>query len=209
MGAPIICSACVRTLESVPLHTACLKCKAPLGAAQICGECLKVSWHFKQLEVPFYHNAMAKYLLHHLKFYRQLLFIPKLSDLLIVHLQDYFKMTRPDVIVPVPLHRWRILRRGFNQAHELAKRLGRAYGIPLRPELAKKVKHTEAQARLQKSARQKNIHASFKVNLQHNFQHILLLDDVFTTGATINALAHEFKKAGAVRVDVVTLFRAS
>lgn len=208
VNAPIICSACIASLMPVVLEHACSRCKAPLIAQQICGNCLQNKWQFETLLVPFYYEAMAKYLLHHVKFYQQLLFIPRLTDLLNEYLQSYFNQYQPDLIVPVPLHRWRILKRGFNQAHELARRIGSYYDIEVNGYLAKKVKHTKAQAQLNVRQRQKNLNMSFQVRLNQDIKHILLVDDVFTTGATVNTLAHEFKKIGVARVDVVTLFRA-
>jgi len=205
---PIICSVCLAELEKIVLEHACSLCKAPLISTQICGECLQMPWDFERLEIPFYYNAMAKYLLHHLKFYQHLLLLPQFSQMLIEHLRVYFSESQPEVIVPVPLHRWRMFRRGFNQAHELAKRLGRAYDIPVDASMAVKIKHTKAQARLHAGERQKNLDESFKVRLKKPIAHVLIIDDVFTTGATVNALAQEFKKAGVKRVDVVALFRA-
>lgn len=207
-GTPVICSDCLAGLKRIVLEYACSKCKAPLLSAQVCGECLQTHWDFEQLHTPFYYNAMAKYVLHHLKFYQHLLLLPQLSALLIAHLQDYFRENPPQVIVPVPLHRWRMLKRGFNQAHELAKRVGRAYDIPVNAHLAYKVKHTQAQARLHVDERHKNLKASFRVRVSEPLAHVLIVDDVFTTGATVNALAREFKKAGVNKVDVLTLFRA-
>lgn len=151
---------------------------------------------------------MAKYLLHHLKFYQQLFLLPLLSQLMILNLAEYFNNAKPQVIIPVPLHRFRLLRRGFNQAHELAKRLGRAYHIPVKALGATKIKRTPAQANLSASLRKTNVTKSFKVSLTMPIEHVLLIDDVFTTGATVNALAHEFRRAGVKRVDVITLFRA-
>jgi ComF family protein len=196
--------------DQINLSKACLRCKTPLPAetTQVCGACLKTTWHFEHLEIPFYYNAMARYLLHRLKFYQCLLVLPQLRKLLVQHLENYFTSAHPEVIIPMPLHRWRILKRGFNQAHELAKAVGYAYDIPINSKIAIKIKHTRAQAQLRAEDRHKNIKASFKVHLSKPLSHVLIIDDVFTTGSTANALAYQLKKAGIGRVDVVTLFRA-
>jgi ComF family protein len=177
-------------------------------SSEMCGACLQKEWHFETLAVPFYYNAMARYLLHDLKFYQNLLLLPIFANLMIESLSDYFKAHQPEVIIPVPMHRWRMLGRGFNQAHELAKRLGRAYHINVNPHVVQKIKHTPAQARLDAQARHANLKASFKVEKHQAFKHVVLLDDIFTTGTTVNALALELIKSGIERVDVIALFRA-
>lgn len=204
----VLCDDCIHSLKYVDIDRACPMCKIPMLTAEVCGACLQREWHFETFVVPFYYNPMARYLLHDLKFYQNLLLLPIFAGLLIDHLSDYFKKNQPEIMISVPMHRWRILGRGFNQAHELAKRLGRAYGILVDSSIVQKIKHTPAQARLDAQTRHSNLKASFKVNPHPTFKHVVLLDDIFTTGATVNALALELIKSGVKRVDVITLFRA-
>ncbi len=207
-GLKALCDDCIHSLELIDRNQSCPMCKINMLSPELCGECLQSEWHFESLTVPFYYNAMARYLLHDVKFYQNLLLLPIFANLMIEHLSDYFKTHQPEVMIPVPMHRWRILGRGFNQAHELAKRLGRAYGIAVDPHIVQKIKHTPAQARLDAQTRHSNLKASFKVKKPKTFKHIVLLDDIFTTGTTVNALALELIKSGVEQVDVITLFRA-
>lgn len=204
----ILCDACLDNLERVDVLHACKACKRPMVEALVCGDCLQNPWHFQTLHVAAYYNPMARYLMHQFKFYQGLMLLPQLSGLMIDSMRESLQDARPDVIVPVPLHRLRILWRGFNQAHELAKRVGRVFDIPVNPQLARKIKYTKAQARLKFSERGKHLKSSFRVQVSSSIKHVLIIDDVFTTGNTVNALAQAFVKAGVERVDVLTLFRA-
>ncbi len=116
------------------------------------------------------------------------------------------------VIAPVPLHRWRLLRRGYNQVALLAHALGRETGLPVVPDLLQRVRATASQQGLSGRARQENVTSrAFRV---HPWQRkrpagrrILLVDDVLTTGATASACARVLHQAGAAGVDVLTLAR--
>ena len=117
-----------------------------------------------------------------------------------------------DLIAPVPLHRWRLLRRGYNQAAMLARALAQETGRPLVPDLLQRVRATASQQGLSGRARQENITAgAFRVHPWHRRRpagrRILLVDDVLTTGATVGACARVLRQAGAVEVDVLTLAR--
>jgi ComF family protein len=116
-----------------------------------------------------------------------------------------------DVIAPVPLHRWRLLRRRFNQAAELARALRLETGRPVAADLLHRVRATQSQGGLNRSGRARNVKGAFRVNPRHVQDirgcTVLLVDDVLTTGATVNACAKALKQAGAAAVHVVTLAR--
>lgn len=114
-----------------------------------------------------------------------------------------------DVIVPMPLHWRKRLQRGFNQSELLAKFVSRRSGIRVSNALRRR-KRTDAQAGLTRSQRRTNVAGAFEVSRRSEVQgrHVLLIDDVFTTGATASACAGVLKRAGAQRVTVLTLARA-
>jgi len=110
---------------------------------------------------------------------------------------------RPDVLIPVPLHSKRLRERGYNQSLELAKRITKKTGIPLAYKNCKRIKETLPQTSLSAQQRQNNIVDAFQVlELKKQWRHIVLIDDVTTTGATVKELATEFLKMGVQRVDV-------
>ena len=116
-----------------------------------------------------------------------------------------------DVVVPVPLHWTRFLRRRFNQSAELARAVAAQTQKPFAPAAVKRVKATRQQVGLAAGERQDNVRAAFAVPEQAEIEvagrQILLVDDVYTTGATVMSVAKALKKAGAAAVDVVTFAR--
>jgi ComF family protein len=118
-----------------------------------------------------------------------------------------------ELITPVPLHRWRLLRRGYNQAAVLAAALARESGLPLAPDLVQRRRATRSQQGLSAQGRLVNITpASFRPHPWHRRRlagrKVVLVDDVMTTGATVTACCRVLLAAGAERVDVLTLARA-
>jgi ComF family protein len=116
---------------------------------------------------------------------------------------------RIDVIVPVPLSRLRLLLRHFNQSAVLASELSRHIGVPMDPMLLKRTRWTKSQVGMTRDQRWRNIAGAFEVPRQRRAalkgRNVLLVDDVVTTGATVDACARTLKRAGAARVDVLAL----
>lgn len=117
-----------------------------------------------------------------------------------------------DVIVPVPLHRLRFWQRRYNQAALLAAALSRASGVPHHDAWLARVRRTSPQIGLSKNQRAANLAGAFRVPENHAMaiagQHVILVDDVFTTGATVSAAARALRRAGAKRIDVLTFAHA-
>ena len=111
-----------------------------------------------------------------------------------------------DAIVPMPLHWWRRWTRGFNQSELLAREVSRRCGAPV-VQAAGRKRHTESQAGLTNSKRRLNVRGAFTSRVRLDGKHVLLVDDVFTTGATAGACARVLKRAGAARVSVLALAR--
>ncbi|MEM8919959.1 MAG: ComF family protein [Pseudomonadota bacterium] len=114
-----------------------------------------------------------------------------------------------ELIVPIPLHYTRLARRGFNQAGWLAAAISRQTGVPLSVDALKRVRATPTQAGKSARGRRRNVAGAFSVRRPKRVKdrRILLVDDVFTTGATVEACAKVLRRAGAVSVDVVTVAR--
>jgi ComF family protein len=116
-----------------------------------------------------------------------------------------------DVVVPVPLHWRRFLSRRFNQSAELARAISQLTGLPFAPSAVVRVKLTRQQVGLPRREREDNVRAAFRVpperDIEIRGQRILVVDDVYTTGATVSAVAKALKKSGAAAVDVLTFAR--
>lgn len=111
-------------------------------------------------------------------------------------------LARPEALVPIPLHRARLRQRGYDQALELAKPIARALQLPLLGHVLRRGKSTTAQSRLDAHARQRNLRGAFHVDQADALPaHVVLVDDVMTTGATLHAAARILHLAGIQRVD--------
>ena len=114
-----------------------------------------------------------------------------------------------EILVPVPLHRWRLLRRRYNQAAEIARPLARAWGLTFLPDALERVRDTDTQGGKSASGRRRNVAGAFSVppRLRDRLagRRVLLVDDVLTTGATAHACARALKAAGAAAVDVAVI----
>jgi ComF family protein len=117
-----------------------------------------------------------------------------------------------DIVAPVPLHRWRLLKRRYNQAALIAGPAARRAGIVHLPDLLERHRATPSQGELGAAARRRNVAGAFRLNPRHadrvKGSRIVLIDDVLTTGATVSACARVLRRGGAASVDVLTLARA-
>ncbi len=114
-----------------------------------------------------------------------------------------------DLIVPVPLHRWRLLSRRYNQVAEMARPLGALAGVPVLPDALSRVRRTESQGGKSAGGRRRNVAGAFAVPARHRTRiegrRVLLIDDVLTTGATAHACARALRAAGASAVDLAVI----
>jgi len=115
----------------------------------------------------------------------------------------------PEIIIPVPLHRTRLRERGFNQALEIARPIARSLSIPVDYKSCERVRKTSAQSLLPAAERRKNIKGAFRVTRPIAARHVAILDDVMTTGHTVQELAATLRKAGVERIDVWVVARTS
>jgi ComF family protein len=181
----------------------CAKCGEPAVAIEgLCGLCIQGEHLFDFARSALIFTHPLREIIHHLKYSDRVSLARPLGDILKQCLErEPFK---GDVVIPVPLHRSRERRRGFNQAELIAKRLGR----PMNTRLLRRRKDTPSQTGLTRNERKRNLAAAFEVRGRVNGTFIVV-DDVYTTGSTMNEIARTLKRAGAERVEVLTVARVA
>lgn len=191
------CESCRDSLPHSPPHQ-CFVCALPLPESGICGACLAKPPAFDRSVAAMRYAFPVDALLHSLKYQANLAMASVLADLLIARVDPD---ALPDFIVPMPLHPARLRERGFNQALEIARRVSRKSGVALLPGICRRIKDTPSQTGLPWKEREKNIRNAFSCEADLRGKHVAMLDDVMTTGATMNELAKALRKSGAARVS--------
>ena len=202
-----VCAACARDF----LHIN--PCRCPIcgielnliDARNICGQCLKKTPDFDQTIVATDYLPPADELVHRLKFGHQLSIASVMADLLRDAVIERYAGELPSLLAPVPLGPSRLRERGFNQAQEITRVLAPQLGIDLAPRLLLRLRDTLPQSSLPFQQRQANTRNVFVCNLELlpriDGQHIALVDDVMTTGTTLNEIAKLLKRHGARQVS--------
>lgn len=190
---------CVACHASLPWQTvACHRCALPLRTAGICAVCLQHPPPLDAVHAAFGYAFPLDRLLPRLKFHRDFACGRVLTQCLI---DRFARQPRPQVLIPIPLHRRRLRQRGYDQAWELARPLARELGIPLLGNVLQRSKATRAQSRLDATARLHNLCGAFQVKADALPAHVVLFDDVMTTGATLHAAADALRQAGVARIE--------
>jgi len=202
-GVRDICAPCVRLLARNV--SCCGRCAVPLEiAASECEQCAGVERPWADLWVPFVYAWPLDRLESRFKFGGSLPCGRVLAD---CWLESGVPPSLPDLLVPVPLHVSRLRSRGYNQAWELARVLGKGLSIPARHDVLKRSRATSAQSELDATARIGNVRGAFVVDRHPVQRHVAIVDDVMTTGATLEACVTALRDAGIARVDVWALAR--
>lgn len=201
-----LCHACLADLPWNRL--ACRCCGAPLQTPEaICGPCQRRPPPYALSQIPFRYESPLNALLPQLKFQHKLHLAPLFADLL-AEMVSARSEPLPQALLPVPLHAGRLKERGYNQALEIARPLSRQLGVPLALQLCTRQRHTPAQTTLTGAERRRNLRGAFVVRAGEVPQHVAIVDDVVTTGATVEELARTLRRAGVETVEVWACARA-
>ncbi len=213
-----LCPDCIDGCQEVkrPMCSRCgLMFKSRSGDDHRCSECLTRPGHFGMARAVGVYTGGLLDLVHQFKYQGQLGLVPSLGRMLREAYQRYWHECQTDWAIPIPLHRQRLRRRGFNQADLLLQswlKTTAAVGLqgPARgAHILERIRPTSPQTGLKRSERRRNMRGAFRVVAREEIQgrRLLLVDDVFTTGATVDEAARVLVAAGAVSVDVLTLAR--
>ncbi len=193
---PLICRQCRDELPQ--LERPCPLCAFPLAVADAhCGHCQRRPPPWQRMQVLADFEPPYPRLIHALKYHRRALNGRLLGQLLARRLEPPY----PEAILPVPLHWWRQLRRGYNQATEMARGLQEVLDIPVNHRCLRRHRMTASQTHLNRRQRRQNLHGAFSARPMA-YRHVALLDDVITTGTTMTELTRLLHRQGVTRVEV-------
>ena len=195
------CAACNHDL---PYLTAphCPVCALPTHNGATCGHCLHHAPQFDRTVAVFAYAFPLDKLVQALKYDQQLVLVNSLADKLAQQVK-----VRPDCLIAMPLHPARLRERSFNQSLELARRVGRKMAIPLLLNACQRVRDTPPQTTLSRKERSKNMRRAFACTQDLTGQHVAVVDDVMTSGASLNEVAQVLREAGAREVSAWVIAR--
>lgn len=205
-GAKAICERCMASIDY--LHGAtCFNCGKQLHEKytdSTCPDCKAGVFYYERAYSCFEYKGTGKELIHKFKFEGKV----RLAKVIAGLMEERLRNEEPaiDAVVPVPIHKIKLEARGFNQSYLIALELGERLGKPIFDCLERK-KETKEQYSLDRAQRHLNINDAFSVKLSYNigkYKDILLVDDIYTTGSTVNECSRVLKKAGADKVYVIT-----
>ncbi len=198
----LLCPACAGDLPLLPAER-CPRCALPSLDGLLCGACLKKPPRFERCEAVYRYAFPLDALIQHCKYGGAQELADLFAEALARRLAD---RPLPDLIVPMPLHPARLRERGFNQALEIARRLGNHLNIPCR-HACRRQRDTPPQAGLDLKERQRNLRGAFVCDEDMKGKRIALLDDVMTSGGSLNELAKAARRAGALEIDAWVVAR--
>ncbi|MFQ5470511.1 MAG: ComF family protein [Gammaproteobacteria bacterium] len=202
-----LCEHCHADLPVI--DCACECCARPMAVEGLCGQCLR--------HPPRYHHTLAAYhyappvstLVQRLKYNGKLQHARLLGRLMAQEIEyQYLDDSLPNVIVPMPLHKSRLRQRGFNQALELARPIADQLNIGIDTSLVERYRKTLSQSELPAKERRANVRGAFRQVKKIEVSHIAIIDDVMTTGASVDELARVLMGSNIERVDIWTCCRA-
>ncbi len=204
-GGEKICLECMGKLKLLTPPW-CMRCgrKAEEGE-EYCRDCRDRKHLFERGRALYEYDSAAQSI-YRFKYGGRREYADFFGEQIADYLGDFIRDMKPEGFVPIPLHRRRKARRGYNQAQLLAEAVGRRMGIPVYSNLLIRVRNTAPQKKLNPAERQNNLKRAF--NMPENdvkLKTILVFDDIYTTGATIDEAARALKEAGAEQVYFVTL----
>ena len=212
-GDTAVCPGCAGDLPalSAASNHRCPRCALPLhNGLTHCPDCARHSPSFDAAHAVWAYGFPIDTLIRDFKYGHHLYLGRFFAEQLTRVLQMNWTatgQTPPDLIVPMPLHPNRLRSRGFNQAAEIARQVGRQLGIPCSFDALIRVHDTPPQAGLHRDARWQNLHGAFGCPKPLSAPHVLLIDDVLTTGASLSACTDALRHAGAERVEVAVIAR--
>ena len=202
-GAATLCAGC---LADLPWHRQpqCPCCALPTPGGAVCGACLRHPPAFDRTHAALAYAFPLDRMIPRLKYHGQLAVAPALGDCLA---DSVAALPRPDRLVAMPLHAQRLRERGFNHAGEIARAVARRLEVPLDTTSCRRIRDTPPQMGLKHADRRRNVRGAFACSGDVQGMRIAVVDDVMTTGTSLDELAKTLKAAGAAAVETWVVAR--
>lgn len=213
LGKEDLCPACRQELRDWAAKPKCPVCGRPVppkGRVTLCGDCQSQPPPFEMARAVGPYEGGLRQAIHLFKYKRRKSLAPLLGGLMLETLQKHSRLLHCDLVLPVPMSRGRLRERGFNQAALLARQVARGLNLPLSDRVLIKGE-TPPQTGLTRPQREQNLRGSFQVKAPEEIRgkNLLIVDDVFTTGSTVSAMAETLKEQGAAGIFVIILANAA
>lgn len=204
-GQDKICTDCIPRLKLLTPPW-CMRCGKKLAdEAEYCADC-RAGRHYFERGRSLYEYGSAARSIYRFKYGGRREYAGFYGEQAVEYLKDFISSISPDGLVPIPLHPKRKAKRGYNQAELLAREIGRRMKLPVYPDLLARVRNTVPQKQLNPQERQNNLKKAFNIpGNDVKLKTILLIDDIFTTGSTIDEAARVLKLSGVKCVCFLTL----
>jgi len=202
----IACPACVVKLPIIK-EARCKKCSKPMEhEGEYCFDCQHKKHYFDEGYASLLYDERMQRSIAYFKNHGRREYGEFYAKLLMRSAYRIVNRWQVDILLPVPIHRARTNARGYNQAEVIGHVLSKGLSIPIRTDIIKRVKNTKAQKELDISERKKNVGGAFALSEEvSNYKRILIIDDIYTTGSTIDEIARELRKRGVEKVYFLTV----
>lgn len=199
---------CKKKIQRVTGAT-CYKCGKPLNenidSVEYCQDCLRIRHKYDKGYAALIYRSVSGSV-YRFKYTKRAEYADFYAEIIEEVLGDKLRALKADALVPVPMYGFKQRVRGYNQAEILAKAMGRRLNIPVKTNIIKRTRNTVPMKKLDEKARRNNLKKAFNVTLNDvKLKSIIIIDDIYTTGSTIDEIAHEFRQVGVERIYFCTL----
>ena len=202
-----ICTECEEHIQYIQ-EPICKKCGKPIRyeEKEYCGDCKDAKFYYEQGRSIWIHTGKVRWSIYQFKYHNRRIYGKFYAQELFRLYDEWIRRNEINVIIPIPLHRRRHRKRGYNQAEILARELGKLTHIPVNAKAVVRVRNTKPQKQLSDRERRKNLKDAFRITKHWNREkNVLLIDDIYTTGNTIDSVAKLLREKGANKVWFLTI----
>lgn len=202
-----ICERC-RAENPYIREPRCKRCGKPISSEEeeFCHDCIKQKFCYEQGRSLWLHKNSVKQSVYAFKYKNHRIYGRVYAREMAIEFGELIRLWGIDIIVPVPLHKKKVRKRGFNQAEIIARELGKRIGIPVETSAVIREKYTSPQKELGQSGRRRNLRGAFRARGRSvKGKNILIIDDIYTTGSTINCISEELRRNGCEKTYFLTI----